>query len=211
MRRILLTALVSLLVVSAGCVGLLTGETVEFEASEATVDTETVESTGYEESNTTEQELTREVTFAGQDRTIRIVNKLTQYRRSGSLAGVDIPELSQFIVLSTPGATVAGQTLNPAASWSNQRIVKQVSDQTGGISDIESDGNRSAESLGESRDIGMFTGTTKLGGQDVDVRIHVASFEHEGDVLIAVAVHPQRVSEDDNVDDLLAGIEHPGN
>ena len=66
MRRVILTAVVALLVVSSGCVGLITGETVEFEASGASVGDSSLDSTGYELNNSTEREITRDVSFLGQ-------------------------------------------------------------------------------------------------------------------------------------------------
>lgn len=211
MQRFALTALVSLLVVSAGCTGLITGETVEFDAAEATVDDETLSSTGYEGGNVTAQTTTRNVSVGGQERTVRITNQVTQYSRSGELRGVPVSELSSFIVLSTPGAEMAGQTLNPVADWSDRRIVDQVAQRSGTVRDITFQENRTVQSLGESREVSVFNGTTERAGQEVDVRIHVTSFEHEGDVLIGVSVHPVEIDERENVDDLLGGLQHSGN
>ncbi|MFC6757611.1 MULTISPECIES: DUF6517 family protein [Haloarcula] len=247
MRRILLTAIVALVVVSSGCVGLITGETVEFEANNATVEEDARSSAGYELNNSSEQSITRDVEFLGQERTIRIVNQVSRYTSGGSLADVvdsetlpenetlpederlaenetlqqeienetssdtQVADLKQFIVVSSPGAKVAGQTLNPAASWSSDRILEQVADQTGQLDDIESDGSRNAESLGDEREVSEFTATTELKGQEIDVRLHVVSFEHEGDVVIAVGAHPEEIDEEENVDELLEGIEHNGN
>ena len=229
MRRVILTAVVALLVVSSGCVGLITGETVTFEASEGTVSESTLDSTGYEAANTSERTITRNVSFFGQERTIRIVNQVARYTKDGDLANAtgnetlkraveagridstSVPGLSQFVVLSSPGAEVAGQALNPAATWSNERILEQLADQTGQLNNVEQDGSRTVESLGDSREVTAFTGTTDVQGREVDVRIHVASFEHEGDVIIAVGVHPERLDEEENIDELVGGIEHSGN
>ena len=232
MRHTVLTALVALLVVSAGCTALLSGDTIEFSANEASVDDSTLESTGYEGQNATEQTISRNVTVGGQERTVEITNHFARYSRTGSLAGAtngseEQPtavsesesatatgtaeaEISQFIVLSTPGAQMAGQTLNPAASWSNERIVDQVAERTGSIEDVEFQENRTTESLGAEREVGVFNGTTEMEGEEVDVRLHVASFEHEGDVLIVVGIHPQEIEEEENIDELFGGIEHSG-
>lgn len=243
MRRIVLTAVVALMVVSTGCVGLITGDTVEFEANESTVSDSALDSTGYELNNSTERSITREVSFFGQERTIRILNQVNRYTSGGSLAAAtdnetvagnetlpdservannetlqstvenetDVPGLKRFVVVSSPGANVLGQTLNPAAGWSNERILDQVAGQTGQLSNLEQDGSRTAESLGEERDITEFTATTEVEGREIDVRVHVVSFEHEGDVVIAVAVHPEEFDETDSVDELIGGIEHSGN
>ena len=210
MHRTLLTALVALVVVSAGCTGLITGETIEFESEPAAVGEATLSSTGYDGGNVTAQTLTRNVSVQDQERTVRITNHVAQYTRDGSVAGVEVTDISTFIVLSTPGAEMAGQTLNPAASWSNRRIVDQVAQRSGNVEDIQFEENRTVQSLGESRELGVFSGTTRMSGRAVDVRIHVANFEHEGDVLIAVGVHPTRIDERENIDELLGGIEHSG-
>lgn len=262
MRRVILTAAVALLVVSSGCVGLVTGDTVEFEASEGAVSDSALDSTGYETNNSTEQTITRDVSFFGQERTIRIVNRVSRYTSSGSLADIadnetlanatgnetladalgnetlanaadnetlannetlkdavaeetgtdtEVAGLKRFVVVSSPGASVAGRTLNPAASWSNERILQQVAEQTGRLNDLEQQDTRTVESLGEERNVTEFSATTQIEGREVDVQAHVVSFEHEGDVLIAVAVHPEQFDESDNVDELVGGLEHSGN
>jgi len=229
MRRIILTAVVALLVVSSGCVGLITGETVEFEATEASVNDAEVDSTDYALNNSSERSITRDVSFLGQERTIRIVNKLERYTKNGTLAeatgnetlaravergrveSTSVPDIAQFVVVSSPGAKVLGQTLNPAAGWSNERILEEVADQTGKLNDLDKEDTRTAESLGEDRNVTEFSATTSIKGTEVDVRAHVVSYEHEGDVIIAVGVHPEAMDEEDNVDELLEGIEHSGN
>ena len=241
MRRVILTTVVALLVVSSGCVGLITGETVAFEANNATVEDEALSSTDYELNNSSTRSLTRDVEFFGQERTIRVVNEIQRYTSNGSLADIadnetmennetlannetlrdaaanetggdgEVADLKRFVVVSSPGATVAGRSLNPAASWSNERILEQVADQTGQLNDLESDGNRTVESLGEEREVSAFNATTQIKGREVEVRAHVVSFEHEGDVVIAVAVHPAEIDERENVDELIGGIEHSGN
>ena len=234
MRRVILTTVVALLVVSSGCVGLITGETVAFEANNATVEDEALSSTDYELNNSSTRSLTRDVEFFGQERTIRVVNEIQRYTSNGSLADIadnetmgnnetlrdaaanetggdgEVAGLKRFVVVSSPGATVAGRSLNPAASWSNERILEQVADQTGQLNDLESDGNRTIESLGEEREVSAFNATTQIKGREVEVRAHVVSFEHEGDVVIAVAVHPAEIDEQDNVDELIGSIEHSG-
>lgn len=218
MQRTMLTALVGLLVVSAGCTGLLTGDTVEFTANEASVGDSALESTGYEGQNASEQTIERDVSVGGQERTVRITNHYAVYARSanvsenvgGNVSGVEAPEVAQFVVISTPGAQMAGQTLNPLARLSNRQLIDRVAERTGGIEDVEFVENRTVESLDGERNVGVFNGTTTLDGQEVDVRIHVSSFEHEGDVIVAVGVHPVGIEEEENIDELLAGLEHSG-
>ncbi|KAA9398043.1 hypothetical protein Har1130_05760 [Haloarcula sp. CBA1130] len=213
MRKGILTLLVGLLVVSSGCVGLLTGETVEFDSSPASVSDSALEETGYEQSMADEQTIERTVTVAGQERTIRVTNHVRQYQRGIDLGPVGEVNAGSFIVFSTPSASVAGQTLNPAASWSNERLVEEVASRNDQINDVQFQRNRSVESLGDTREVSVFSGTTTIEGQEVDVLIHLTSFEHEGDVVVAVAVYPERINdrESPRVDTLLGGLSHSGN
>jgi len=121
-----------------------------------------------------------------------------------------VVELSRFVVLSTPTGGVAGQDLNPAADWSNRRVISEMRDRTGLVPDLEAEGNRTVQALGESRRVSTYTGTAQVLGQPVDVRVHVASFTHEGDVVVAVAVHPEDLDETDTVDALFSGLQHSG-
>lgn len=209
MRQTLLTALVGLLVVSSGCLGLLTGQTVAFEAERAGVSDAALETTGYEQTGTETRTISRNVEFGGQQRTINVTNHVGQYARVVDFGPLGQVNASRLIVVSTPGAQVAGQTLNPAASWSNRRVIEQVAQRSGQIRDVSFVGNRSVQSLGEARNVGEFTGTTTIQGQEVDVLLHVASFEHQGDVIVLVAVYPEQIDEQDNVDTLIGGLQHP--
>ncbi|MBV0924555.1 hypothetical protein KTS45_10130 [Halomicroarcula limicola] len=211
MRKPLLGVLVALLVVSSGCVGLITGETVAFESAPTSVDDSVLESTGYELTNSTEQNVTRTVEFAGQERTIRVVSHVDQYRRGIDFGPLGTVQLSRFVVVSTPNAEVAGQSLNPAASWSNREVVAQVAARAGGVRDIQFESNRTTQSLGEARQVSTFSGVMTVFGQDVDVLMHAASFEHEGDVIVVFAVHPDEIDEQARVDTMLRGLEHEGN
>ncbi|MGB9931797.1 DUF6517 family protein [Haloarcula amylolytica] len=213
MRKGILTLLVGLLVVSSGCVGLITGETVEFDSAPATVSDSALEETGYEQSMADEQTLERTVTVAGQERTIRVTNHIRQYERGIDLGPVGEVNAGRFIVFSTPSASVAGQSLNPAASWSNERLVEEVASRNDQINDVQFERNRSVEALGESREVAVFSGTTTIQGQEVDVLIHLTSFEHEGDVVVAVAVYPEQIDDQESprIDTLLGGLSHSGN
>jgi len=210
MSRRLLPVAVALLFVTSGCVGLITGETVTFAAEPATVSDSTLDETGYELQNASQRNVSESVTVAGQERTLRLTNEWRQYTRSGTILGVEVVEISRFVVLSTPTAEVAGQDLNPAADWSNRRVISEMRDRTGLVPDLEAEGNRTVQALGESRRVSTYTGTAQVLGQPVDVRVHVASFTHEGDVVVAVAVHPEDLDETDTVDALFSGLQHSG-
>lgn len=211
MRKGILSVLIALLVVSAGCTSLLTGETLTFESSPAAVSDSALQETGYEETVANESTIERTVTVAGQERTVRITNHVRQYQRGMELGPVGEVTAGQFMVFSTPSASVAGQSLNPAASWSNRRLIEEVASRSRGVNDVQFERNRTVQALGDSREVSVFSGTTTIQGQQVDVLVHLTSFEHEGDVVIAVAVYPEEVDEEGRVDTLLSGLTHSGN
>lgn len=117
----------------------------------------------------------------------------------------DSSEAAQFAVLSTPGASVAGTNVNPLASASPRALVKQFLD-TGENADITFEGNRTVESLGEQRTVSTYRADSS--GEDGGaMRLHVTTFEYDGDVIVAVAGHPAALDEGDRIDQLIAGLE----
>ena len=102
-----------------GCTSLLTQEEAEFEAERAVVTQSAHSETNYSEVNRTEKR--REQEYEGIDRTVVVINKLTEYARS-----VDLPldvggELARFTVLASPEVTIVpGDPANPIADMSNE-------------------------------------------------------------------------------------------
>lgn len=202
--------LFAMLVASSGCLGILTDGTATFEASQATVADGTLDETGYELSQQKTQNVSRSFTVAGQDRTVRVVNHLVEYQRNVSLGPLGSAELARFVVFSTPAVEVAGQTLNPVGDWSEKRLVRKLSSQYSGLSDVSHVNNRSVRILGEERTVGKFSGrATVLDDREIDVLIHVTKFPHGDDFVVAIGVHPERLpDEQQRVDSQFRGVEH---
>lgn len=201
--------LFALLVATSGCVDLVMGNTPTFESSEANVSDEALEESGYQLSESDTQNVTRNVSAAGQERTVRVTNHVTQFNRSMSLGPLGDQELGRFVVFTTPAVEMFGQTMSPVEDWSERRVLEEVATEYAEIEDISHEDNRSMTILGEERSVEVFTGTTTVGGNDVDVYIHVTKFRHEDDYVIALGVHPQQLpDEQDRLDLLFQGIEH---
>ncbi|MCU4798967.1 DUF6517 family protein [Halobacteria archaeon HArc-gm2] len=208
-RKTLGIALLALLVATAGCVDLVLGNTPTFESSEANVSETALDGSGYELSSSDTQVISRNVSVAGQERTVRVINHVTQYNRTLSLGPFGDRELGRVIVFTTPQIEMAGQALNPATDWSERRVVTEVAQRYAGIDDVSRDSNRTVPILGAEREVVKFSGTTTVGGDDVGVYVHVTKFTHEGDVVVGIAVHPQQLpDEEDRQDVLLSGIQH---
>lgn len=216
-RTVLTLALVGVLA-TTGCIGFLTGsESLEFDASEATVADATVEEQEYSEVRVKPLNIEREFTAAGQTRTVNVTNYIAEYSRAAEvpLLGTD-QEVARFIAFSSPQVSIAGQTLNPIDDWSNEELLDRVQNSYSGLQNIERVGNYSVESLGEERTVTKFSADASFNGQEVPVYVHVTKFQHDGDsedIVAAVGIYPQRLDEDSpteqaRIQALIEGLEH---
>lgn len=213
-KRLGFTLLV-LLVVTSGCLELATGDTASFEASEATVSADALDTSEYQLDNKTTENVTHPFEVAGQEREVRVTNHVTQYERSasldlGSTLSLDVADVGRFVVLSTPAVEIATQTFNPVDDWSEERIVTELSSEYSGLDDVSHVDNRSVHSLGSEQSVARFTGQATIGsGQQVNVELHVTKFRHGDDFIVAIGIHPEMLSsESDRVDTMIGGLEH---
>jgi hypothetical protein len=80
---------------------------------------------------------------------------------------------------------------------------------TSGLSNVQFEANRTVEFLGADRTVSEYSARQTMGGVETNVTIHLAIAEHDGDNVIGVALHPERVDERARVNELLAGLRHP--
>jgi hypothetical protein len=219
---------------TAGCVGFLTGdEPLEFSANETVAGDDALADTGYSEAGNQSIERVFNVSLGGQTRSVDTQSYLYRYNRSipaealadglgpdgndsavsnatddGTLADGTVVNASapsaQFAVFTTPDPSVAGQAVNPLASLSARELVRRFTGFSGST-DLTFQGNRTVDSFGEGRTVRTYR--AQPGGNETAVQLHLARFRHEGDVIVALAVHPASVEERDRVDALLAGLE----
>ncbi|MFC7045835.1 DUF6517 family protein [Halobacteriaceae archaeon GCM10025711] len=208
-RTLLGTTALVLLVASAGCLGALTSDTVSFEASKATVSANALADTGYQERDVTDQAIERDVEVAGQSKHVTITNWLATYEKSVTVGDTTRPAAA-FAAVSTPAAKVAGQSLNPVASMSNEQLLEQFQSQFSQSGDVRTVDTTTVTMLGEETTSTKFATTTTVQGQPVDVFVHVAKVQHGDDVVVAIHVYPQALddAESGNFERLVAGIDH---
>lgn len=205
-RRVLVTLGLATLLVSAGC-SFLQGP-VTFEANQSTVSTDARQGTGYEEVRVEDQTVTRRFGSGNVSQEVRVVNKLAEYKRQVSV-GLLEGELARFSVFTSPGVEVAGQEFNPVSDMSNAELAMLVQEKYGTVSDVRLQGNRTVELLGRQATVSKFTASAQtVGGQSVDVYLHIGQVAHEGDYVVVIAVYPQQLQEEENVDRLVRGVEH---
>lgn len=200
--------LLALLVLTAGCSGLL-GEDQSFEAAEISVSDDTLSETGYASAEEREYTFNETIELDGNETRVSITSRLAGYEKSYD----DGP--GYFVALATPKAQIVGVNANPLGSADKERIVTEAISRSGeaGIDvsrdDIEVVGNTTATVLGTEADVTTFGATAERSGTEVDVRIHATRVEHGDDYVIAVGMHP--VGASNGASDVIAmfeGIEH---
>lgn len=212
-RQQLVAALVGVTTVSiAGC-GLLTGP-IEAEASPARTSETARSETGYTHQRTRDRTFEQTAAAGDQQRDISLTNWLSEYTRAPSGA----PDAAAgFLLLATPTITVGGQSANPFERFGEKRLIREVSRRSSRNSpdnELREMGTRSVSVLENSAELTQYETTQMIGGQSVDIRIHVGSLTNDGDALVIIGSHPAPsqfgfADEAENIDTLVRGIEHP--
>lgn len=210
-RRTTVAVVLAVLVVSSGCLGILSGP-VTFSASKATPGDQALQETGYEESNVSKTTISRTFSVADQSKEVEVTNWIAMYERTVSIAGIGEQRAAVFSTFSTPEVEVLGKTFNPIDDYSDQDLARQSQQQYGGLSIGDTVGERAVTVLNQSTTVTKFEGQASLqGGQSVDVYVHITKVKHEGDIVVAVAIYPQQLDgEQQRVDTLLTGLQHEG-
>ncbi|WP_396610287.1 DUF6517 family protein [Haloferax sp. S1W] len=210
-------------VVLSGCLGGAT-----FSAEPATIPAAAYEAHGYVHGNTTLVPLSQRVGIGPVSRTVGAEVWVSGYSKTTADDAV-----TGLAVISSPNVEVVGQSVNPLASLGNRELVRAGLDlltdaQTlGNISEVN--GLREVDAqpvtmLGTEAELVTYAATvvvepgeTTVDGETVpheggtvDVRIHLATVEHDGDVIVVVAVHGADVNERDAIVELAGAVEHPG-
>ncbi|MFB6116969.1 DUF6517 family protein [Halosegnis sp.] len=210
-RRTVAALALAAVLVTSGCVGFLTGgESLTFEAEPVQVSDSARQDAGYEQERRTTQTINRTFTAAGQERDVSVTNHLSEYSRSADTVLSD-QQVARMIVLSTPQVKVAGQgPFNPVGELSNRELVSRVTQKYDSIQNVRFESNRTLTMLGEETTVSKFRADATLqGGQEVEVFLHITKIQHEGDFVVAVAVHPTQIDEQERVDTLFRGVDHP--
>ena len=209
-RRVLASLAIALLALTAGCVGVLTGEeALAFDAEPVEVADEQRAEADYETVAVEARTVNRSVSVAGETREVSVTNRVASYQRAVDLGPLGEAPFARFTVLATPQVEVLGQTFNPAGGFSNRDLALRLQSQYDSIEDVRFVGNRTVEILGEPRTVSRFDATTTVAGVGIDLALHVTKFQHGGDFVVAIAVYPARLDgEAARVEAMLRGIQH---
>lgn len=190
----------------AGC-GLL-GNTIEGEASPGAVPESVRAEAGFgdEQMNDGVYEETREI--GGEDRDLRLTNWITEYRKA---AAQEDAGAAGFIIFASPTVSVADRSFNPFDQFSEERLIQAVLSRSnqGDAEDLEEAGSQSFSVLEESVEFTEYESTQSVAGQEVDIRLHIGNFTHEGDLLAMLGTYPEVLSDFENVRRMAEGVDHP--
>lgn len=199
---------VAVLLLLAGCSGTL----FSAEASPAEIPRAEYESVDYVHGNTTAIPLGYEVGTAGVSRDVTVTSWVSGYSRT-----VADDEVSLLLLLSTPNAEVAGESVNPFARMSDGVLLDQVlnatatlnvTDRVGDVGELRRVDAAERTVLDTPTTVTTYTGNADIEGNRVAVLVHVAAVEHGDDVVVVVAVHPESMDETARIHELVEAIEH---
>lgn len=206
-RRATLAAMAGGAAVSlSGCA--LLGNEIEQSASPAAVSEQSLQETGYNEQRMDDQTFEQTVTVNDEDRDLRLTNWITEYAK---LPGADEQSVASFLIFTTPTITVAGRSANPFEAFGEEQLIRRLLDQSErtDANDLEKDGERETEILGESVTLSTYQTTQSVEGQEIDVSIYFGELANDGDLLFVLGAHPELLDESENMYQLAEGIEHP--
>jgi len=208
-RRTAVAVALAALIATSGCLGVLGGDGLSFSASQATVSEDALQATGYEEVSVNESEISREFSAGGQSRNVTVTNWVAMYERSVSVPVLGERRAAVFGAFASPGVSILGQSFNPIDDYSERDLAQLAQQQYDGLSVGQTASTRNMTVLDESTTVTKFEGSATIGGQSVDVYVHVTKVKHDGDHVVAVAIYPQALDgEQEHVDELLTGLEH---
>lgn len=207
-RNIAAVALFTALVVTAGCIGSLSGP-VTASATEVSVSDAALDDTGYEHNRTEDMTITRTFSAAGQSKDAEVTNWISEYHKTVGIEGIAERPVAAFVVFSSPKVEVLGKSFNPLDKYSDRELAETFTERMDRVENVREVDSRTESMLGTSTEVTEFeaTVTTAL-GLEFDATLHVTKVEHDGDFVVAVGAHPQQLDGEDDVNALLRGVQH---
>lgn len=214
-RGLLAGAATGALALTAGCLDVLTGGPIEFDASAVRPGEDALAETGYEEQLAEWQEI-EETVSVGVERDVHASVWVATYSKTVALQGSD-REAALFGAVSMPAMDVLGSPRNPIAGMDGKELLEEVQGRMGGgqdgvgqLRDLSHEEAIELSILGAQREVDRLSGRTDVEGQEMEVGIDVASFDNEGDLLVLLGAYPQLLPDEAvNAEVLMESVEHP--
>ncbi|MFC6718159.1 DUF6517 family protein [Natrialbaceae archaeon GCM10025810] len=218
-RSLLAAAAGATVALSAGCLDFATGDgPLEFESDRVAPTDEALEDAEFEEEDVREEKIDEdlgELVDVDVDRRVEASFWISAYVHNAEFGdGSGSMEAAVFTALSIPGMDVLGSNQNPISDMDNDEIVDEFKEQLetdqGSLREVEHDTSYDLEVLDDERTVDVFDAVVERDGEEYDVVLEMASFDHEDDIIVLVGVYPEELEEDEPpIDDLMASVEHP--
>jgi hypothetical protein len=195
MEARLVGAVVAISILTAGCTGFVFGDgDLVFDSGETLIQNETLGQEGYELQHAETQTFNETLSIGedGADRRVIVTSHMANYGPESELpSGIGTVQLA---VLTTPAASVAGQSVNPLLRMdSYERAFRYLpeTDRQG----FEKYGNYTVEPFGESVNVTVLATETDDEEEIPEAFIHIMQLERpSGDAVLAYAMHPAEES-----------------
>lgn len=195
----------------AGCLDMVFGDELVFEASPARVPDAVADDTGFRHAGTSEDTIERTVEAGGESRDIVATNVRVEYEKGVSGASLDIADdvsAGLFVALTTPQASVLGQSFNPLAHLSATQVVERAQGRYGDLEDLSRQDEGDITIQGQETTRTEYLTSARLGDQRIDARLHVTEFVELGDdFVMTLGLYPDLVDEETNVIRLMESVE----
>lgn len=211
-RAVLAAGATGVLALSSGCLGFVLGEPLEFEASKALPTDAALAETGYEHHDSGWERIEETVSL-GVEREIHASFWSAVYSKEVSIQG-QRQEAAMFGAVSLPAMEIAGSVQNPLDDMDNREILDEVRGQIegnyGSLRDIRHHERTVVSILGADRTVDVYTATTDLEDEEMELRLPVTMFGHEDDLLVLVGGYPRLLPDEGvNIEVLMESVEHP--
>jgi hypothetical protein len=185
----------------------------EFAAGTATVGDETLDESGYELNEVSDDVIARDVEVAGQTREVRVTNTVAEYDKAVELLG-ERYQAAVFAAVTTPQIEVLGRALNPTADLSTRERADLILSRFESVGNLERGSEYSTEVLGADAAVVVYTADAEIGGTGVTTELELHVGEPAGvddDFVLPLAAYPAAFSDGENVRRMMNGIEHEPN
>lgn len=206
-RKAIVAIAVLSMVALAGCSDSLIQDSYSFDANKSTLDTS---NSDYEMESIDSIHQTKNFSVAGENTSINMTIWTSQYSKSATGPSGTERAVSQVILVSAPDARIAGQSVNPLAHFSNEKLVDQLiqKSDTQSLKDVSKEETSKATILGSEENATKFSGTMRVDDRDVPVYIHVTKTTHNGDIVVALQVYPQKFEDQVDFENTASRVQH---
>lgn len=213
MNRAIVGLSLALLIVVAGCSGPgdRTPQPLEGTASAATVGDDGLSAAGYEKVAVRSEPVNRNGTLdVSGDVELTVNYRVRATAQRAEYRQTDGARPAVFALYSAPQVSPdsVDVAIDPLGDRSTVAIVERAQGTYGDLGTLEHVENSTVTLLGVETTLVTYATTAAAEGERVEVRVHVATVEHDGDVVRAVAVTPRDADDAETLRTLLSAVEH---